>query len=169
MIRAPRHSIRYDLMGFGVALLAPLLILAPILAHHYANSERAWYEREAQQLASRTAAAVDRELAGILATAQALATARSLQQGDFRTFQEHAIDAIHAWATEWSESVAVVVRDREGRQVANTRVPWGTTLPTGAEHTLDATVIATKRPQVQDLFMGATAQRLITSVRVPVM
>jgi PAS domain S-box-containing protein len=169
MIRAPRHSIRYDLMGFGVALLAPLLILAPILANHYAKSERAWYEREAQQLALRTAASIDRELAGILATAQALATDRLLQRGDFEAFQERAADAIRAWAPGWSDALAVVVRDREGRQVANTRVPWGTPLPAGNEHTLDAVVIATGRPQIQDLFVGATAQHLITSVRVPVM
>ena len=168
MIRAPRHSIRYDLMGFGVALLAPLFILAPILLSEYAQSERAWYERQAHELALRTAAAVDRELSGVLAAAQALATSRSLEMGEFQDFQARAAATIQALAPTWSESLTVVVRDREGRQVANTRVPWGNPLPVGAGHTRDAEVIATKRPVVQDLFRGATGGRLLTAVRVPV-
>ena len=169
MIRAPRHSIRYDLMGFALALLAPLLILAPVLLRQYASSERAWYAREAQQLALRTAAAVDRELAGVLALAQALATDRAIRRGDFQAFQDRAMDAVRAWAPGWSDALAVILRDREGRQVANTRFPWGTPLPSGAGHTLDAKVIETKRPAIQDLFVGATAQRLIVSLRVPVL
>lgn len=64
---------------------------------------------------------------------------------------------------------AIVVRDLTGQQLVNTRVPWGTPLPKGADPDADKEVIETRLPFVQDLFTGATANRPVLSVRVPVL
>ena len=162
-------TIRQCLMAFGAALVLPGLIFAAVLLWNYASSERGRYEEEALGTAQRILAAVDRELVGIQAAAQALATSSSLLQGDFEAFQRQAQMTLQSWSTERPDDYATVVRDLTGQQVANTRLPWGTPLPKGANLPIDLEVIATKRPYIQDLFTGATAGRPIISVRVPVL
>src|SRR5215204_6052838 len=65
--------------------------------------------------------------------------------------------------------IAAVDRELAGQQLVNTRVPWGTPLPKGADPDADKEVIDTRLPFVQDLFTGATANRPVLSVRVPVL
>ena len=156
-------------MAFGAALVLPGLIFAAVLLWNYASSERGRYEEEALGTAQRIMAAIDRELVGIQAAAQALATSSSLLQGDFEAFQRQAQMTLHSWSTEKPDDYAAVVRDVTGQQVVNTRLPWGTPLPKGANLPVDLEVIATRRPYIQDLFTGAAAGRPIISIRVPVL
>ena len=156
-------------MAFGVALVLPGLIFAAILLWRYASAERSRYEEEALGTAQRIMAAVDRELVGIQAAAQALATSSSLLEGNFEAFHRQAQMTLRSWSQGRSYDYAVVVRDITGQQVANTRLTWGSPLPKGANLLIDQQVIATKRPYIQDLFTGATAGRPIISIRVPVL
>jgi len=156
-------------MAFGAALVLPGLIFAAVLLWNYASSERDRYEDEALGAAQRVMVAIDRELVGIQAAAQALATSSSLLQGDFEAFQRQAQMTLQSWSTEKPDDYAAVVRDVTGQQVVNTRLPWGTPLPKGANLPVDLEVIATRRPYIQDLFTGAAAGRPIISIRVPVL
>ena len=169
MLSSRRYTIRQCLMAFGAALVLPGLIFAAVLLWRYASSERGRYEEEALGTAHRIVAAVDRELVGIQASAQALATSSSLQEGDFETFQRRAQMTLQSWSGQRADNYTVVVRDTTGQQVANTRLPWGSPLPKGANLPIDQQVIASKRPVIQDLFTGATAGRPIISIRVPVL
>nr|WP_274597240.1 PAS domain S-box protein [Microvirga tunisiensis] len=156
-------------MAFGAALVLPGLVFAAILLWRYASAERGRYEEEALGTAQRIMAAADRELVGIQAVAQALATSSSLLEGNFEAFQRQAEMTLQSWAQRKPNDYAIVVRDITGQQVANTRLPWGSPLPKGANLPIDQQVIATKRPVIQDLFTGATAGRPIISIRVPVL
>jgi PAS domain S-box-containing protein len=155
-------------MAFGAALVLPILVFAAVLLWRYASAERHHYEEEALGTAQRIMASVDRELVGIQSAAQALATSSTLLEGNFEAFQRQAQMTLESWSRAKPDDYAIVVRDTLGQQVANTRLPWGTPLPKGANLPIDQQVIATKRPVVQDLFTGATAGRSIISVRVPV-
>ncbi|WP_210331143.1 sensor histidine kinase [Microvirga terrestris] len=155
-------------MAFGTILVLPGLLFVAVLLWRYAAAERSRYEEETLGTAQRIMASVDRELVGIQSAAQALATSSTLFEGDFEAFQRQAQMTLQSWSREKTNDYAIVVRDITGQQVANTRLPWGSPLPKGANLPVDQQVIATKRPVVQDLFTGATAGRPIISVRVPV-
>ncbi len=165
----PRFTIRQCLLAFAAALLAPGLIFAGVLLWSYSSSERIRYEQEARDAAHRATAAIDRELTGLQAAAQALATSASLLEGNYEAFHRQAVATLGIWSLEKTGDMAIVVRDVSGQQVANTRLPWGTPLPKGANLQVDQDVITSKRPIIQDLFTGATANRPIISVRVPVL
>src|SRR3712207_3236701 len=169
MVSLRRYTIRQCLMAFGAALVLPGLVFAAILLWRYADAERGRYEEEALGTAQRIMAAVDRELVGIQSAAQALATSSSLLEGNFEAFQRQAEMTLRAWSQQRTDTYAVVVRDVTGQQVANTRLPWGSPLPKGANLPIDQQVIATRQPVIQDLFTGATAGRPIISIRVPVL
>ena len=169
MVSSRRYTIRQCLMAFGAALVLPGLVFAAFLLWRYASSERGRYEEEALGTAQRIMAAVDRELVGIQASAQALATSSSLLEGNFEAFQRQALMTLQSWSRQRTDDYAVVVRDTTGLQVVNTRLPWGGPLPKGANLPIDQQVIASKQPVIQDLFTGATAGRPIISIRVPVL
>jgi hypothetical protein len=90
-----------------------------------------------------------------------------ITNGDYEAFQRQASEFIRTWAPVGSDGYAVVLRDLDGQQLINTRLPWGTPLPKIARES-DRFVVATKRPQVQDLFWSVSADRQLIAVRVPV-
>ena len=169
MSRYKGLPLRWCLMAFGAALLVPVLVFAAVPLWQYAGSERSRYEEEAREAARRAIAAVDRELTGIQAAAQALATSPLIAGGDFEAFQRQALEALRAWAPEEPDVYAIVLRDLTGQQLVNTRVPWGTPLPRVPGRDIDRLVVETKRPQVQDVFASVSVSRPIVSVRVPVL
>jgi PAS domain S-box-containing protein len=169
MFSFQRYTIRQCLMAFGAALVLPALVFAAVLLWRYASAERHRYEDETLGAARRIGAAVDRELVGLQAAAQALAASPSLLEGAYEAFQRQALATLRSWSPERPGDYAIVVRDTEGQQVANTRLPWGSPLPRGGNLPVDRRVIETRKPYVLDLFTGATAGRPIAGVRVPVL
>src|SRR5215208_4843650 len=161
------RSLRQYLMAYGAALLVPVLLLAVVLVWQFARAEEVQNEEKARAAAQQNIAAVDRELAGLQAAGLALASAAALRAGNFERVQRRAAEIIRA--LPHPQNYAIVVRDLTGQQLVNTRVPWGTPLPKGADPDADKEVIDTRLPFVQDLFTGATANRPVLSVRVPVL
>src|ERR687894_975937 len=119
MVSLRRYTIGQCLMAFGAALVLPGLVFAAVLLWRYASSERGRYEEDALGTAQRVMAAVDRELVGIQASAQALATASSLLAGDFEAFQHPAQMTLQSWSRQRTDDYAIVVRDTTGQQVVN--------------------------------------------------
>jgi PAS domain S-box-containing protein len=162
-----QRSLRQYLIAFGAALLAPVLVLAAVLVWQFARAEQRQSEERGRAAAESIVAAVDRELAGLQAAGQALASSAALRAGDYERFQRRSLEVIRALPRP--ENYAVVVRDLTGQQIVNTRLRWGTPLPKGAAADADQQVISSKHPYVQDLFIGATAARPVLSVRIPVL
>jgi PAS domain S-box-containing protein len=167
MMKKSDRSLRQYLMAFGAALLVPVLLLAIVLLWQFARAEQERNEVKARAAAQQIIAAVDRELAGLQAAALALASSAALRAGNLERFHRRAAEIIRA--LPHPQNYAVVVRDLTGQQIVNTRVPWGSPLPMGAAAEADREVVTTRQPYVQDLFIGATANRPVLSVRVPVM
>src|SRR5919205_1070685 len=160
--------VRWLLIAFAVVLLGPILALAAVALSQFASSERSRYIEEGRKAAHDIVADLDRELGQAQVAAQALATSRMVQNGNYEAFQEQASEFLRTLASGEADGYAVILRDLNGQQLVNTRLPWGTPLPE-VERDIDKLVITTKRPQVQDLFFSTSANHFMIAVRVPVL
>src|ERR687884_646554 len=93
-------SVRWFLAAFATILLAPVLVLAAAALSQYATSERVRYIEEGRKAAHDIAANLDRELSRAQAAAQALATSRLIQNGNYENFQEQASEFLQTWAPD---------------------------------------------------------------------
>ena len=112
-----------------VFALAAVLVFPPLLGAGLAV--RAWVASEEQRLQEVTTentnsllVQVDTLLAGQIATLQALATSPALDAGNLVEFDRQARDILALQGTH------LVLRDRTGQQLVNTRLPWGSPCPT---------------------------------------
>jgi PAS domain S-box-containing protein len=163
--KRPR-SILWHLALFGVGILVPVLVVAAIVAIHFASIEQARYRHDALALARTIADDIDRELDSAIAMAQSLAVAAALQRGDFAAFDAYAreIQKLHG--------NFIIVRDLAGQQLVNIRLPYGAELPLSTDPVLSraaASAVETRQPVVSDLFIGAVAKSLVLVVNVPVL
>jgi signal transduction histidine kinase len=147
------------LLVFSVAI--PAAIFAAILLQRYYNSEVARIDQELQEDAHRLALTVDRDLAGLQATLQTLALSQSLLVGDH--------DGFYRQAAQVRDYVGahVLLRDPAGRHLVNTRVPFGTPLPTEPLPG-DREVREHKRPVVSGIIVSTIAQEPIYTITVAV-
>ncbi|WP_165820225.1 PAS domain S-box protein [Microvirga sp. KLBC 81] len=169
MKRLLRSSIRQHLLAFSIAPILPVLVFGLVLVWWFADTESRRYERDARDAAQRIISAADRELTGVLATAQALAASESLTDGNYEAFYRRALVTLRSLSPDRFDIYAIVVRDRTGQQVVNTRLPWRAPLPQDANHQIDEEVIQTKRPFVQDLSVDPFSSEPVVYVRVPVL
>jgi two-component sensor histidine kinase len=101
--------------------------------------------------------------------AQALATSPLIANGDYEAFQRQASDFLRSWAPDEPDIYAVILRDLNGRQLVNTRLPWGTPLPANTDFEPDRKVLETKQPYVSDVFTGAVSRTPLFAITVPVL
>ncbi len=120
---APGRPVWRHLLFFGAAVSLPLLVLSGGLLVLYGQNERARVEADAVELARSLTLSVDRELAGLLAAAEVLSASRPLQSGRFDEFDRQAREVRQKLGIE------IAVRDREHKQLVNTRLPRGASLP----------------------------------------
>ena len=109
--------------------------------------------------------AVDRDFETGLASLRTLATSEHLQAGDLRTFYDECkrVLAVHEGPN------AIILVDPSGRQVINTRRPFGEALPQYGDPGFIEQLVKSRRPAVSNLFMGRIIKRPVLSVGVPVM
>jgi two-component sensor histidine kinase len=158
-----RHawSLRRHLVVFGLAITLPVLAFSALLLAHYEAIERAQIDHRALEIARALTADVDRELAGIVMTLQALATSPALDAGDFAGFYRQAQALRRAGAH------SIVLRGLDNQQLVNTGVAWGTALGQGTPLDVYDDVRKTLQPRVSGLFTSAVSGRRIAVVVVP--
>lgn len=155
-------------MSAHAALLAllsvvPVAIFALYELFHISVSTREHLEQMTRVDAGNVASLVERELAGELASLQALALSPELQAGDLRGFHSRAMEFLAL------SGVNIVLRDMAGQQLINTRVPWGTPLPKGADiSATDREAIKTRSGRVTNLFIGAVVHAPLYMVELPI-
>src|SRR5215831_4903700 len=154
-------SLRGYLGLIVISILAPVLLFAGILFSRYYATELASIEEQLRNNARELALGIDRDLQGQLYTLQALSVAQTIRNRDFEAFYQQAARVRDLTGFD------ILMRDRSGQQLLNTRVPWGTPLPVEAVPG-DAEVIATKKPFISGVFVGAVARRPIYTMTVPV-
>ena len=136
-----------------MAALIPLLVLSGYSLYVRVEKERAAEVKRLQELAGDLARSLDRELRGQLDAAQMLTGSRALQQGDIRSFWEHAEDA----ATRIQGHFVLTTRTHE--QLVNTRAAVGSPLPKTANREAVDEVLRSGVAQIGNLGVGAVAQQ----------
>ena len=143
-----------------IALAVPLLVLLAMEAARLATSERARLVGEAATSASRIAADLDQTLNGYIAILESLATTPALGEDNFETVYYQAVAALRP------RGLFAFLRGTDGQQLFNTRVPFGTPLPTSVR--FDEPVFEDGRPYVSDVVIGQVAKSPVMAVSVPI-
>ena len=105
---------------------------------------------------------VDHQISAIQAELQVLAVSPSLQDGDLPAFDRHMRAALKIRGT------AIVLLDTKAQQLINTNRPFGEPLPRAINTEMLDRAVATGKPQISDLIVGAVLRRPVLTVGVPV-
>jgi PAS domain S-box-containing protein len=154
-------SVRVYLLGMVFALLLPMLFFAGLLFWRFYDSEFTRIEQRLSNDARQLAQAVDRDLQSQLVILETLATAGAIGSRDYASLYLSAAK-IRDFA-----NVDVLLRDRSGQQLVNSRVPWGTPLPRDDAEG-DDQVVSTRKPYVSNVITGTVARRPIYFITVPI-
>lgn len=155
-------SVRGYLFGMVIAILLPVLLFAALLFWRYYDSELTRIEQDLQNDARELALIVDRDLQGQLLVLETLVTSGSITNNDYVRLYQHAA-RIRDFA-----GVNILLRDKTGQQLINTRVPWGTALPRDPAEG-DDEVVKSKKPYISNVIVGTVARRPIYFITVPIL
>jgi hypothetical protein len=122
--------------------LLPLIVFAGAIVYQNHIEKREEALARVMQLVRSTRLILDSEVKNMTAGLQVLALSRALQSDDFEGFRRNA----EAFLTQFSESQSIVIGDREGRQVFDTRVAGGKFLPVRTTRAGIGEVFKTRRP-----------------------
>ena len=154
-------SVRGYLLVMVLAILLPVGAFAGVLFWRYADLEIARIDQQLENDAHELALDVDRDLQGKIITLETLATANSMESRDYARFYDRAM------RVKDLAGVDISLRGRDGQQLANTRVPWGTPLPRNL-YPDDEKAATTGKPYVSNVVEGAVAGHPIYLISVPV-
>ncbi|MDQ2102589.1 hybrid sensor histidine kinase/response regulator [Azospirillum isscasi] len=156
------QRVRTWLILLVTAVAVPLVLFSVILLIRNIDAQAQQTERFVRDRTRLLAEDVDREVARLIAAAEVLATSESLADDDLAGFYRQAADVRDRLGTN------VVLRDRSGRQLINSRMPWGADLPDNTSVEADQRVLDTARPQVTGLFVGGVSRAPLLAVIAPV-
>lgn len=150
------------LVLFAIALLVPILLLGLAVGAYVAYGERAALEGKARDQAAILARAFESELSAIARTLQTLATSPVLQNGDLQAFHAQAI------AAPKRETQVIVLFDRSGQIIFDTRRPFGTRLPQRRDMAPLQPVFEGAKYHVSNVIPSSVTGELLFAVTVPV-
>jgi PAS domain S-box-containing protein len=154
-------SVRSYLLVMVLAILLPVGAFAGVLFWRDADSEIARSDQQLENDAHELALDVDRDLQGKMITLETLATANSMENRDYARFYDRAT------RVKDLAGVDISLRGRDGQQLANTRVPWGTPLPRNP-YPDDEKAATTGKPYVSNVVAGTVAGHPIYLISVPI-
>jgi two-component system sensor kinase FixL len=158
-------SLRGRLVLLVIGSIVPFM--AFILGFQYVEyrNDVADTGRQTLALARSMAMLVDGELQSRIAVLQALALSTPPpQDGDVEAFRPLAETVV---AQQFPGAAILLIRP-DGQQLMNTRLPQGAPLPARRNLESMERMLATGRPAVSDLFIGAVAQQPVIAIDVPV-
>jgi signal transduction histidine kinase/ActR/RegA family two-component response regulator len=161
-VRRRSFGIQARLMMLAVATALPLVALASVAVLRTVDDQRMEIRHDVGHRIENLLWDVDRQISAIEAELQVLAISPSLQDGDFRAFDQEMRAALTIRGT------SIVLHDTKGQQLLSTNRPFGEPLPRATNTEMHDRVVATGRPQISDLIMGAVLRRPILVVGVPV-
>lgn len=153
-------KIRAHLTLIAIATLIPVVVFSAIAVNKLLDAERRSALKNLQETARLTALIVDRELQSAQAALLVLGTSKSLAERDMRAFYAEA-EAADRGAGAWT-----VLSDESGRQLINTVVPFGTTLPDVSHQVQE--VLSKQTTVVSNVFKSPAAGSFVTTVSIPV-
>lgn len=115
--------IRTRLLILVLSVLAPSFLAAALAVAYVYHEEQKEQVQSVREATRGFALMVDNELQARVAILHTLAGSSSLHNGNLRTFYEFARRVAPTWDT------VIVLADLDGRQLVNTRRPFGAALP----------------------------------------
>ena len=161
-LRRRSLGIQARLVMLALVTALPLVALASFAILRTVDDQRAQMQRDVNERVDGLLADVDRQISAIEAELQVLAVSPSLQTGDFRAFDHQMRAALTIQGT------SIVLHDTRGQQLVSTNRPFGEPLPRATNTEMHDRVVATGKPQISDLIMGAVLKRPILVIGVPV-
>ena len=159
-----RRPLRAYLLWLVLATLLPGVVGASLLFIHQYEKSRSQYERNVMHTVRALVSTLDSKMLRAQAIAQTLSTLDALAAGDYARVHRQAREALGLAGT----GMTAVLRDRDGRQLLNTGVPYGAPLPLDPSQQL-AEVFASGQPAISNLFVSQVTQRPAASIDVPVL
>lgn len=157
----PTTSLGIYLMAMAALTILPFLGFVVFLLVQLENGERATLRRETAQDAQVIGRSVERRLQEMATTLRLLATSPELRSGDLVAFQERTASSLRA------SSLYLLLVDAEGRQLMNTRVASGAPLRQIANMSAVRSALSSGEIEVSNIFFGATSQRWMFNVTMP--
>jgi len=162
LLRGHRLGIPARLTMLALVTALPLAAVGSFAILRSVDDQRAQMQSDVKQMVESFGADVDREISAIWAELQVLATSPSLQSGNFQEFDQQMRAALKIRGT------SIVLHDTHAQQLLSTNRPFGEPLPRATNSEMHDRVVATGKPQISDLIMGAVLKRPILTVGVPV-
>jgi two-component sensor histidine kinase len=153
---------RLSLLVAGTTL--PLIIFAAGLVYVYHERSRDLAFDRVLETVRNIRLVLDSQMQSLTSGLEVLALSQALQRDDLDGFRRDA----EAFANRFPEESAVLLADRTGRQLLNTRVAAGEPLPPRSNQATTDEVFRTGRPVYSALFTASVAQRRIVTIEVPV-
>ncbi|HEY8607894.1 MAG TPA: ATP-binding protein [Noviherbaspirillum sp.] len=155
--------LRVHLTLLVIATLVPMVFLSAVSLNKLQEAHREAALASLHETARAASLVIDRELTGVQSALRVLAASDALDRADYQRFHEKARQAIQP-SQGW-----IILFGEDGRQLINTRIPYGTPLP-GRRVNLE------RFPQIQseegfhvsDLTWGEHARRHVVMVEMPV-
>ncbi len=158
-----RYSLRASLLGLVGACLLPAAVIAAGLVYANYLLQRDRVYRDTVLSARYLAADMDRELTAIESGLRVLSTSPELAAGDLASFHKHATEALKGQIVN-----NYVLTDRQGSQLLNTMVPFGTPLPSSGRPIQLRDVFESGAVVVTDLFVGPVTRAPVIALGIPV-
>jgi PAS domain S-box-containing protein len=156
------RTLRRYFVTVALALVLLVCAAAGLLAYQIADFGRAQSERQLLETTRALSLVTDGELKRYEAILRSLLTTQTLKAEDWKGFDQQARSLVRG-TSAW-----ITVGDRSGRQLVNTRLPPGVTLPRGVPPADMWETLDTGRSRICNLSQGLI-QRNILCVDVPVM
>jgi signal transduction histidine kinase len=149
-------------MMLTLATVLPLVAVGGFAMIRTVDDQTAQVEQGIGRTVDGLLGDIDRQIIAIEAALQVLAVSPSLQSEDLYPFYQQMYAALPLQGT------VIVLLDTKGQQLLSTARPFGAPLPRATNTEMHERVVATGKPQVSDLIMGAVLQRPVVAVGVPV-
>lgn len=154
------RSVASHLALLCIAVTIPVLACVSAVLWRYADAEQRKLESRGLESVREISEVLNIDILSLSAILRTLSASSRIQVGDLPSFYDSALEVTR------QTDLPVVLSDRDGRTILNTRFPLGSELPDvdpGVHRAIEA-----KGPIVTDLFTGATGRHLMYAVAVPV-
>jgi two-component sensor histidine kinase len=157
----PTASIGAYLMALVFVVALPLLAFVGFLVLQLESQEREGLANETAEDAQLIARSVDRELQDMATTLRLLITSPELEAADLKAFHDRTQRSLR------SNSLYVIVVDKDGQQKLNTRSPFGDPLVKMSNVPSLESVLKSGITEVSSVFFGKTSDKWVFNVAMP--
>lgn len=155
--------IRTRLLVLVLSVLIPAFMAAALAVWFVYTEQQEAQKRSLAETSKAMSLLIDNQIQTTEATLRALATSPSLAEGDFETFYQRTRSLVPP------DQSTVVLTDLTGKQLLNTRLPYGAALPKGGSNLMELRKrVGMESTVVSDMFFAPAGKRYDYAVQIPV-